>query len=194
MTDSLMSWLSDDLNVWKKLISELLRNYQTYQNIRGSENQIISNSQTTRQPVSKTNIPSDNIRNFQTFSDHFRQSQIIRLSDDQHGRNPDCQIFSTSGHQIFSGHFRLSDSWLIRPSGILRSFQTIRQSVDQVFRHSQTIRYFQANSDYQTVGWSDLQTFSDHFRLSDSQLIRSSRHSQTIRYFQAISDYQTVST
>ena len=50
--DWLMYWLSDDLNIWKKLILELLRIYQIFQNIRESEHQIIRNSQTTIPPVS----------------------------------------------------------------------------------------------------------------------------------------------
>ena len=178
---------------WYQNFSEIIRHFRTSedQNIRLSVIFRPPDSQSVRKLYLQT--LSETFRNFQTFSDYFRHSQIIRPPDDQHDRNPDCQIFSTSDHEIFSGHFSLSDSWLIRPSGILRSFQAIRLSVDQVFRHSQTIRYFQAISDHQTVGWSDLQTFSDYFRVSDSQLSRSSRHSQTIRYFQTISDYQTVS-
>ena len=70
-------WLSDDLNIWEKLISQLLRIYQTFQNIRGSEHQIISNSQITRQPVSKKAMPSDIIRNFQKLSDILRLFQTF---------------------------------------------------------------------------------------------------------------------
>ena len=150
MTDWLTPCLSDDLNVWKKLISELLRHYQTFQNIRGSEHQIISNFQTTRQPVSKKAISSDIIRNFQklsdilrlfqTFSDYFRHSQTI------------SDILRSLGHQMIS----------------MTEIQIVRFSVLQI------IRYFQVISVYQTVGWSDLQAFSDNFRQSDCQLIRSS--------------------
>ena len=151
---------------WYQNFSEIIRHFRTSedQNIRLSVIFRPPDSQSVRKLYLQT--LSETFRNFQTFSDYFRHSQIIRPPDDQHDRNPDCQIFSTSDHKIFSGHFSLSDSWLIRPSGILRSFQAIRQSVEQIFQT-----------------FSDNKTFSDHFRLPDSQFIRPSdilRHSQVI--------------
>ena len=81
ITKNLMSSLSDDLIVWKNLISEILRNSQTFQIIRKPEHQIVSYSQSFRRPASLKNKPSDILRNFQIFSVFFRHSQIIRSSD-----------------------------------------------------------------------------------------------------------------
>ena len=57
----------------------------------------------------------------------------------------------------------------------------------QSFRPSDILRYSQIISDYQTVSTSDLQIFSDYFRPSFYQIVRTADP-------QIFSDYQTIST
>ena len=184
ITDNLMSSLSDDLIVWKKLISEILRHF------RSSESQNIRLSVILRasegQLVWKINLQifSEISRYSQCFSGILRSSdhQIIRVAATKLlgssvpqtlryiKRISDYQSFSHSVISIFSDYFRLfqqiisSDTQNSRPLCIFRLFQQIISSDTQ---NSRSLCIFRL-SDTQHIRPLDVfQNFTDILRSLD---------------------------
>ena len=149
-----MSSLSDDLIVWKKLISEILRNSQTFQIIRKPEHQIVSYSQSFRRPASLKNKPSEISRYSQCFSG------ILRSSDHQIIRVAAIKLLRSSVPQTLKYIKRISD------------YQSFSHSVIPIF--SDYFRLFQIISDYFSKSFHQIPRIADPYVFSDYQILSTS--------------------